>query len=204
MNSSFLSLQIEKRNNILNAGYKVFGTHSYKKASMSFMAEEAQVSKALLFYYFKNKKELYFYLFHTALEHLANSKEKQKSDSRDFFEIIDIKCRERFLMMRQYPYIFQFVAKAYYEQDKEVKDDLSELKNKILLSNKENELSRIDRSKFRNPKDVDIIYDMIIDLSEGYMAKHMEALYTKPDQVLKEAAEMFCVLRHNFYREEFM
>jgi AcrR family transcriptional regulator len=204
MNSSFLNIQKEKRNNILNAGYKVFGTHSYKKASMSSLAEEAQISKALLFYYFKNKKELYFYLFRSALEYLANSKEKQKSESQDFFEIIDIKCRERILMMRQYPYIFQFVAMAYYEPDKEVKDALSNFTLKKLLITREDELSRIDRTKFRNPYDVEVLYDIIIDFSEGYMAKHVDALFKQPEQVLKDAAKMFSVLRRNFYREEFM
>ena len=36
--------------------------NEYKRASMSAIADAAGISKSLLFYYFKNKKELYLYL----------------------------------------------------------------------------------------------------------------------------------------------
>lgn len=56
MNSSYFKLPSAKQKNLINAGYKVFSSNSYKKGSMSFVAGEATISKSLLFYYFKNKK----------------------------------------------------------------------------------------------------------------------------------------------------
>ena len=66
MNDKFYNLPEEKQLLIINAAYKVFAKNSYKKAPMSEIAEEAQISKALLFHYFHNKLELYMYLWDNA------------------------------------------------------------------------------------------------------------------------------------------
>ena len=59
MNEKFFSLPAEKQQAILNAGYRVFSRNAYKNSPMSEIAEAAGISKALLFHYFHNKKELY-------------------------------------------------------------------------------------------------------------------------------------------------
>ncbi len=57
MNERFFLLQEEKQNQIINSAYKVFATNSYKKAPMSEIADAGNISKALLFHYFGNKKD---------------------------------------------------------------------------------------------------------------------------------------------------
>lgn len=66
MNEKFYALPEEKRQRILNAGYFVFSQNSYKKSSMNEIATQAQISKSLLFFYFRNKQELYLFLWDTA------------------------------------------------------------------------------------------------------------------------------------------
>ena len=56
MNSKFFALPIEKQRRIINAVYRVFSENSYKKAPMSEIAEEGNISKSLLFHYFTNKR----------------------------------------------------------------------------------------------------------------------------------------------------
>lgn len=200
MNQSFFSLPTEKKDRVLNAGYKTFAAHAYGKASMAFMADEAQISKALLFYYFRNKKELYLYLFRSAADFLRSTRKAVAAGaSQDFFEAIKAESRERILMMRRYPYIFSFIARAYYEEDEEVKTELRKLKDSMLQSKKENELSRLDQCKFRNPEDMEVLYDIIIYMSEGYMAKNMNMLYKKPEQIVRDSEKMLDVLKKNFY-----
>lgn len=63
MNEKFFSLPPQKQQAILNAGYRVFSQNSYQKSPMSEIAAEAGISKALLFHYFYNKRELYLYLW---------------------------------------------------------------------------------------------------------------------------------------------
>lgn len=60
MNERFYSLPKEKLNEIINAAYEVFSGHSYKKSAVGKIAEEAGISKSLLFYYFRDKKDLYY------------------------------------------------------------------------------------------------------------------------------------------------
>ena len=58
MNEKFFALPQEKQQAIINAGYRVFSQKSYKNSPMSEIADEAGISKSLLFHYFRNKKEL--------------------------------------------------------------------------------------------------------------------------------------------------
>ena len=62
MNEKFFSLPEEKQQAIINAGYRVSSQNTYKKSPVSEIAAEAGISKSLLFYYFRNKKELYLFL----------------------------------------------------------------------------------------------------------------------------------------------
>ena len=63
MNEKFFSLPLDKQEKIINAGFRVFSQNSYKKSPMSEIASEAGISKSLLFHYFRNKKELYLFLW---------------------------------------------------------------------------------------------------------------------------------------------
>ncbi len=68
MNQSYFQLPSYKQKNLLNSGYKLFALYPYKKASMNAIASEADISKSLLFYYFKDKKEYYLLLSRTSRE----------------------------------------------------------------------------------------------------------------------------------------
>ena len=60
MNDKFFSLPLDKQQRIINAAYKVFSQNNYKKAPMAEIASEGDISKALLFHYFTNKKSCIF------------------------------------------------------------------------------------------------------------------------------------------------
>ena len=59
MNGKFFELPLEKQEQIIKAAYVVFAHNNYKNASTSKIADAGDISKSLLFHYFKNKKELY-------------------------------------------------------------------------------------------------------------------------------------------------
>lgn len=59
MDERFFNLPEEKQQRIINAAFMVFAENCYKKAPMSEIAEAGNISKALLFHYFHNKKDLY-------------------------------------------------------------------------------------------------------------------------------------------------
>ena len=56
MENKFLELPKEKQLRIINAGMEYFGQYGYKNAKTDDIATKAGISKGLLSYYFKNKK----------------------------------------------------------------------------------------------------------------------------------------------------
>lgn len=104
MNDKFFSLPEQRRQAILNAGYRVFSRNSYKNSPMSEIAGEAGISKSLLFHYFQNKKELYLFLWDmcakTTIEYLTRY---DCYSQTDLFESLTRGMRAKMEIIRQYP-----------------------------------------------------------------------------------------------------
>ena len=116
MNDKFFKLPLEKQRRIINAAYKVFSENSYKKAPMSEIADESGISKALLFHYFTNKKELYLYLWTNAIEMTRKAVAEYKTlETDDFFEMLKRSLLSKCSLMREYPHLYAFSLRAYYE-----------------------------------------------------------------------------------------
>ena len=121
MNEKFYALPKEKQDRIINAGYKVFAKNSYKKSPVNEIALEADISKALLFFYFKNKKELYLFLLKTAEETTSKAlMESGAYNGEDIFDIMYKGLITKTKLMKQYPNMSKFSIKAYYEKDPDV------------------------------------------------------------------------------------
>ena len=84
---------------------------------MSEIAAEAGISKSLLFYYFKNKKELYLFLCRYSAELTEQEMIRRKCyEKEDFFDIFLSGLKVKVRLMRQYPDLSLFQLKAYYEK----------------------------------------------------------------------------------------
>jgi len=86
MYDKFLSLEPDKQEKIINAAMKEFAEKGYTQASTNEIVREAGISKGLLFHYFSNKKQLFFFLHDYALE-IATDKfyDGFDPDENDFF-----------------------------------------------------------------------------------------------------------------------
>lgn len=116
MNIKFFNLPIDKQQKIVNAAYNVSSQSTYKKASMSEIANEGGISKALLFHYFTNKKELYMYLWNHSIELTRKATSKYcVLDTDDFFEMLYRTLSAKCSLMRKYPHIYAFSLNAYYD-----------------------------------------------------------------------------------------
>src|SRR5713226_7785228 len=58
----------ESRDEILKAATKLFASHGFHETSMAEVARAAKVSKALIFWHFKTKEELFFAVLNRLLE----------------------------------------------------------------------------------------------------------------------------------------
>lgn len=88
MHESFHALKEEKQNKIINAAMKIFSQKPYGRANTHDIAAIAEISKGSLFYHFKNKRDLYCYLY----EYCCNEIYKKITDRQLPAEIAGNSC----------------------------------------------------------------------------------------------------------------
>jgi TetR/AcrR family transcriptional regulator len=205
LNNKFYNLPKEKQNAIINAGFQVFSENSYKKSPVSEIARRANISKALLFHYFKNKKEFYFFLYDYAVNLMMEmAGEEVTTTDTDFFEIFlkSVRCKCR--LTKQYPYMTRFIMKPYYEEDAEVAEELKEKNVAVTNNSVHSILERIDRDKFKEDVDIEELINIIIWCGDGYMKKNYQNLDVNIDEVEKGYEEMLDFFRKRCYKQAYL
>jgi len=203
MNDAYFQLPINKQKKLINSGYKVFALFPYKKASMLAIASEANISKSLLFYYFKDKKEYYLFLFDTAITFLDAQREAPNPNIKyDFFELISITIEYRMRMIDAYPYLYKFIANAYYEDIEEIKAVLDNRKKVMLQSEKVAFLKVIDHEKFKEPNDAELLFDIVLAAAEGCMIGVEDLDAIKMQEQINAFRRMMQSLEKHYYKED--
>lgn len=191
MNDKFFKLPIEKQQKIINAAYQVFSQNRYKKAPMSEIADAGGISKALLFHYFTNKKELYMYLWNTALEQTKQATiEFHVTETDEFFEMLRRSLFAKCSLIRKYPYLYLFSVKAFYEQEPDIK--LS-VEASFQLANTDSEAviwEKADFSDFRKDIDIRLLYRELLWVSDGYLRQMASAGALDADRMEKDFLRM--------------
>ncbi len=191
MNDKFFNLPLEKQQRIINAAYKVFSQSSYKKAPMSEIADEGGISKALLFHYFTNKKELYLYLWNSAVEMTRKiNTDYAVLGTDDFFEMLKRSLLARCSLMRSYPYIYKFSLNAYYEQHPDIEQVINENYTVVSQLSKNKVFDTIDTSAFRGDVDLNMMYSEIFYAVDGYMMNKYRSGNIVPDEIEQEIAAL--------------
>lgn len=184
MNERFYALPPERQRSILNAAFKVFAGSDYKHASMQQIADEAGISKSLLFHYFKNKQELYLHLWTVAAQQTAHAThEYGVMETTDFFEILRRTTHAKCAVMREHPHSFAFALRAYYEQDPAVHAAIHQDVGTYVDSGEELVARIVDTSALRDDVSVAEVYRQFIMLSDGYMFQKNQASAIDPDQI---------------------
>lgn len=201
MNQAYFQLPLDKQKNLINAGYKIFSIYPYKKASMLAIANEADISKSLLFYYFRNKKEYYLFLFDRAIDFLDERKTESINKKRyDFFELINENVERRMKIIHDYPYLYRFTTKAYYETFEEIKPELDKKKRILLQTGEEEILNLVDYDKFKNPSDVKTLLNIVLSVAEGCMRGVEDLNILKMQKRVNEFEGMMNSLKNYYYK----
>ena len=170
MNEKFFHLPEEKQQRILNAGFRVFSQNSYKRSPMSEIAAEAGISKSLLFFYFRNKKELYLFLWERGAELTMEYLTAYHCyEPDDLFEMMERGMRAKFRLMELYPYMAAFAIKAFYEKDEEVRDAIHASYRSHFDTKAASALGKLDKSRFIPGLDLQYMYREMYWASEGYL-----------------------------------
>lgn len=191
MKKSFLQLPEDKRTSIINAALRVFSQHGYKKSPMNEIAAEAGISKSLLFYYFKNKKELYLYILKYSSEVKARKMQEQKCcENGDFFDVFTHSLMAMTDMLRSYPECVTFELKAYYLEGPEVRADVERYIDKYSSFGVQTKQITIDPEQFTEGLDLEMMYKNIYLTCEGYLFEKISSGSLNADEMERDYLKM--------------
>ena len=187
----------------MNAGFRVFSQHSYKNSPMSEIAAEADISKSLLFYYFKNKKELYIFLCKKAAELTQQEMIKQNTyEQSDFFDIFLSGLKVKVGLMKRYPDLSLFQLKAFYEKDESLRSELSKLIGEYSGYEKQAKQLKLDKEMFAEGLDLEMMYTDMYLASEGYLWEKLQSGRIDPQRMEKDFVRMIAFWRSVYSRKK--
>ena len=170
MNERFFSLPEEKQQAIINAGYRVFSQNSYKNSPMSEIADAAGISKSLLFHYFRNKKELYMFLWDKCAGITIEYLTKYGCYGQDgLFESMERGMRAKLEIIGIYPDMANFTIKAFYEKDPEICAAVHESYHRYFSLKAERTRLNLDPEQFVPGLDISMMYREMYWAAEGYL-----------------------------------
>ena len=206
VNKKFFSLPEARQDLIRNSAMLEFGDNTFKKTSADSIAKRAGVSKGLLFHYFKDKRELYLYLFHYALEVCIKKYMMITYDfgETDFFLALEMGQKVKMDMVRRCPGLFRFVMRAYYERDSLLSPHLRKGLNSLLESTSRDFLARMDLYKFKEDIDPWEVIRLLTLTAEGMMARTGADTAEEIETLFQEYKKYADMLKRQFYKEEYL
>lgn len=186
MNSKFFDLAKEKQDRMINAALKVFAENGYKGASTDDIVKEAGISKGLLFHYFSNKIGLYTFVYDYSTRYMMLELTSEvDSKETDFFEIYKQMEMAKLQVLKNYPYMQEFLNRAMYEDVSEALLAIQD-KRSMLKECYEKIHNQIDFSVLREEVDIDRLVKMLDLTIQGLMAEHFRQGSFQPEMLYTE------------------
>lgn len=202
MNSKFFDVNKEKQDKIINAALRIFSVKGYKDASTDIIVKEAGISKGLLFHYFESKKGLYEFICDYSAKYMTLELTRAvKSSEKDFFNVVSQIEMGKTRVLRNYPYMQQFLRGLKYEKDPEAVAQfgrsVSDLENTY-----NNIYAQINPKKFINPGDCRKVIDIINWMNDGLVKERINNDGITADAINDEFTEYLMLLKRHFYKSE--
>lgn len=191
MNEKFFALPREKQDRMRNAACKLFAQHGYKHAPMQAIADAGGISKGLLFHYFRNKQELYLYLWEWAAAETGRVlREHRTTETADFFEMLRRSLAAKCALMRSYPWLYSFAIRAYYEGDPAVREDVQASFGRMDRQAEQLVLDRVDQTRLRPGTDLRLLYREALWAADGCLRSLERAGTLDPDRMEREFSDL--------------
>jgi TetR/AcrR family transcriptional regulator len=206
MFSKFLNLGSEKQERIINAAMKEFALKGFENASTNEIVKAAEISKGILFHYFKNKKSLFLFLFDYCVElTLKEFFEKADFNEKDIFNKLRQATLIKLELMERYPEIFKFLEVAYLEEAREVKIDVDDKMRSLSIAAYRKFYENIDISKFKEGVDVKLAINTINWTIERFAKEALEKAKKNSKQIeyaeiIKEGDDYIELFKNCFYK----
>lgn len=203
MNERFFSLPAQRQQAILNAGYRVFSQNSYKNSPMQEIADAAGISKALLFHYFHNKKELYLFLWDKCAEiTIAHLTKHGCYGQTELFESMERGMRAKLELIRMYPDMARFTIKAFYEKDEDICAAVQQSYHRYFNLKADRTRLNLDPAQFTPGLDIAMMYREMYWASEGYLWEMSQRGNMDFEQMEKDFTRLMAFWKSIYLRKE--
>ncbi|MFC3041728.1 TetR/AcrR family transcriptional regulator [Virgibacillus xinjiangensis] len=209
MNKSFDHLEEEKKTRILNAAMKEFADKKFDHASTNEIVRNAGIGKGMLFYYFNNKQDLFYYLIGYSLDVMAEQFLSQIDTSEtDFVERMKQIAEVKLRYFRTHPDINHFIASVYLDDQFILPVELRRRLEKLKRKGHEIMYENIDKGLFRQDIDIEKAFHLIQWAMNGYQEEVMSRLRGENipeldlDIYWQEFYDYLEVLKTSFYKKE--
>lgn len=206
--NKFESLPEEKKKRILDAAIEEFATNGYEKASTNSIVKKADISKGILFHYFKSKKNLFMYIFDYCMNHLLNIYYSVKEpEPKDLFErFMSISIR-KIKITQEEPLMNRLVFSAISNMPESLKTEITERYNTFYAREMPRVFEGIDTSKFKkeidSQKAIELIMMCMDSISNKYLIKYkntpIEEVFNDIEKVMEEFNEYMEILKFGIY-----
>lgn len=162
----------------------------------------------MLFYYFKTKKDLYFYLVNYSLDFIKEHYlDVLDINEPDFIKRLVDATKLKMKVFKKHPYIFHFLGTLFINDDIDLP---AKLKKKYITFQQQGYsimYENIDKTLFRDDVDVDKAFQLIQWSIDGYQNNLINILKGQKltdidfDPYWDEFFEYLTVLKTAFYKE---
>ncbi|WP_432663436.1 TetR/AcrR family transcriptional regulator [Wukongibacter baidiensis] len=165
----------EKKDKLIEAALDEFTQKSYDEASLNNIIKNASMSKGSFYYHFKNKRDLYTFIYVEAGnvklrfldKELKNYEEEMKD--KNIFEILKLYGHLGFKFAKEYPVYYQFGKRLLEEKNEELMTHLRKQFNHVTEDLMDNLIARaIERKEIRDDFPVDFTTRLIKNLFLSY------------------------------------
>ena len=202
MTDSFRALPEEKKERVFAAAIQVFAARDYKHASTDDIAAKAGVTKGILFYWFRNKRELYLDCMAYLSDATRRAFEQVRfEDVTDFFELMELGGRVKTELACRAPHYTEFAMRAYFSEEEWIARAAYDLTGQTQT---EECFRNIDWSKFREGVDGKHVLQMLVWMMTGYLQEKQRGDAPLDfEEAMEEYRRWAGIFRRYAYKEEY-
>ncbi|MBU5591668.1 TetR/AcrR family transcriptional regulator [Clostridium sp. MSJ-4] len=119
---------LQSRKKILDSALREFGEKSYSQASLNIICSAGNISKGIIYHYFKDKDELFLCCVKDCFDTLVSYIEKGHFDSTDFQSYMQSYLNLRYQFFRENPYYSNIFFNAVLQPPKHLTLRIKELR----------------------------------------------------------------------------
>lgn len=187
-----------------------FAKKGYEKASTNNIVKKAGIPKGTLFYFFGNKKKLYFYILDYAIDKfITKFNQENVRLSSDLFERLIQRGLVKLKIATKEPLLYGIIYGSIVNTPDNLKKEIYKKYSKLSAENAKNIYEGIDTSKFKDSVELKKTVDLIVIFLEGFLNKYLDTfkqcstpseslnLYEK---ISSEVQEYFEILKKGIYK----